>query len=541
MGDASLSSDGANIAFDSDKSGQREIYVSMTRGGPPRKVTDGPGDKYDPRFSPDGTEILYIRQEENTELWKVPTNGVAPQIVLSDVATADWAPDGRRIVCVRQLTDGAPFVAIADKDGQNPIKIFDLQFKEVDHLRCSPDGKWIFLNGDGRAILVPTVGPPIRDLGDQVKVYLGGVEWSKDSGFLFFSKNENGVTNIWRYRLANRTVKRTTTGEGADFDPMPFTDGNGLFYANGRLQKNLWKVALDNKEPSELVGGGWFSVPMVSPDRRRVAYLEEEPGILGTGSIQIVGIDGENQRTIATNGKCVNIAWSPDLRRLAFSTALQADHAKHYNIFVHSLDENRTCQVTFGRANDHIADWSPDGREILFTRDSGEKDFLTMLRLPEGEDCANAGGSESVVAEGLEGLGFSRDGRWILALGSEYVPEDKGLWIVPAHREDGKKRKILSEPVSNARWALGQRAIIYSLVGTHKGNVDLFELPIADGRAAGAPTFLYSFRSTKSGRDEWDITDDLSILVYPKSQSHISFFKRVFARGSLLDPLSILR
>ena len=78
----------------------------------------------EPRWSPDGARILFIRRfgEDRRELWVVKASGGNPQRVgtAGDVVAADWSPDGRRLAMVRTGDQaGTLQVWIADADGGN--------------------------------------------------------------------------------------------------------------------------------------------------------------------------------------------------------------------------------------------------------------------------------------------------------------------------------------------------------------------------------------------------------------------------------------
>ncbi|HEY1336176.1 MAG TPA: protein kinase, partial [Bryobacteraceae bacterium] len=95
-----VSPDGYTVAFSSDRDDRQRIWLKQLPAGAEVALTAGPDDF--PRFSPEGTRILFVRNEGvRTSLYKTAILGGEPRKLIDDVAYADWAPDGRRIVFLR--------------------------------------------------------------------------------------------------------------------------------------------------------------------------------------------------------------------------------------------------------------------------------------------------------------------------------------------------------------------------------------------------------------------------------------------------------
>src|SRR4029077_14384610 len=56
---ATWSPDGRFIAYESDRGGKFDIWVQQISGGDPVQVTKGPGQNWQPDWSPDGKNIVY--------------------------------------------------------------------------------------------------------------------------------------------------------------------------------------------------------------------------------------------------------------------------------------------------------------------------------------------------------------------------------------------------------------------------------------------------------------------------------------------------
>ena len=82
-----ISPDGRNVAFSWNRTGQWEIYeISLTGHRPARKITHGPGGKFGPKYSPDGTRLACGCEDGVVTLWRLGRAPRAP--ALSQFSTA---------------------------------------------------------------------------------------------------------------------------------------------------------------------------------------------------------------------------------------------------------------------------------------------------------------------------------------------------------------------------------------------------------------------------------------------------------------------
>jgi Tol biopolymer transport system component len=102
-----------------------EIWVLDPNGSMPQQITRV-GHAESPKWSPDGSRVLFIRRADSTansrELWVVNADGSGPRALVSDqnVVAADWSPDGRRIALVTASNATRTLqLRIADADGSN--------------------------------------------------------------------------------------------------------------------------------------------------------------------------------------------------------------------------------------------------------------------------------------------------------------------------------------------------------------------------------------------------------------------------------------
>lgn len=193
------SPDGDRIAFDSDREGERAVYVADSDGRNVRRVS-GPGFAAIPSWSPDGRTLAYVRAEPDKprvwNLWlKSLESGEERRVTEFRVGQpwgASWFPDGERIayshetrLIVRDLATGRERVY------QSPIKGRLIRTPAV-----SPDGSRIVFQvyRDGAWLLDLKDGSMRRVLSDpSAEEYT----WSPDGRRVAYHSRRSGNWGVW--------------------------------------------------------------------------------------------------------------------------------------------------------------------------------------------------------------------------------------------------------------------------------------------------------------------------------------------------------
>jgi dipeptidyl aminopeptidase/acylaminoacyl peptidase len=110
--------------------------------------------------------------------------------------------------------------------------------------------------------------------------------------------------------------------------------------------------------------------PALSPDGRFVVFSVIEPAYDEKdqrSDLWIVPTDGAAppRRLTATKAAEANVAWSPDSRRMAFSTRREGDEVAQ--IYVLDLAGGEASRVTTLSTGAGFPAWRPDGKALLFT------------------------------------------------------------------------------------------------------------------------------------------------------------------------------
>ena len=192
------------------------LWKANRDGSNPMQLSDRPIIPFMPRWSPDGTRILFSDiwvgdTTSRSEAYIVSARGGAPRKLLPEVtgvqSDPDWSPDGRKIIFGSSL---------GGQDPKSVIRIFDLDSRQITILPGSAgmiDPRW---SPDGRSIAATSfdmLTMNIFDFGTQrwlalpPKIRLGFPEWSKDSRFIYFMHGPDDPA-VYRMRVKGGELEK---------------------------------------------------------------------------------------------------------------------------------------------------------------------------------------------------------------------------------------------------------------------------------------------------------------------------------------------
>jgi Tol biopolymer transport system component len=120
------SPDGQLIAFDSNFEGQFEIYVVPASGGKPRRLTSHPASDHIPSFSRDGKWIYFSSNRTGEyQIWKIPASGGdAVQVTHNVGHVAFEAPNGAYVYYTQAMDTASALWRLPTSGGQ-PVKVLE--------------------------------------------------------------------------------------------------------------------------------------------------------------------------------------------------------------------------------------------------------------------------------------------------------------------------------------------------------------------------------------------------------------------------------
>ncbi len=187
-------------------------------GQPPRRLTTDGLNNTEPRWSPDGRQIVYTANmaEGRYELYLMDADGGTPRRLLKqDFAYnwgASWSPDGRQILFASNES-GLSQIYVVGLDGENPRR---LTAEGNNFLpEWSPDGRRIAFTsdrggeGDNEIYVMNADGSGVQQLTNNA-IDDAAPSWSPDGKRLAYHSYEQGVFNIHLYDLERRQARPLT-------------------------------------------------------------------------------------------------------------------------------------------------------------------------------------------------------------------------------------------------------------------------------------------------------------------------------------------
>jgi serine/threonine protein kinase len=511
---AKLSPDGHAVAFVSPVGGIPQVFFMLTSGGEPLQLTNDEGDKYVDSFSADGKEVYYGKSLGRDEVWAVPALGGNPRRVVSGFFAVP-SPDDAFIYYWK--SDGSGIFR-AEKSGLNEELVYNFKGTGLLPLLLFPSDNELlaarFQMGSSAKFHFSRINVTSHEAVDlgEVSGNAFDVVWAEPGSTVLFSRDVNGLTNIWNYSLTDRSLTQITFGTGPDFSPMPDPGGKGIYFVNGKSSGFLTAYHVHSKESTDIVSED-ATQPIISPDGKRVMYITLPAP--RRKELWVSDIDGGNRVKIASGENVETGEWAPDNFHLSFDESGADDG---YKVYIVGADGSGLRQLPRTGDNVGASVWSPDQKSVYVS--ATEKASFTPTVWKWSVDA-------STPEKFVDNCGYASDadpsGQYLL--GNESYGEKIGIYEVSI-----SERKCISLLPGVVTWAAtfapDGKSFLYAVAS--RGEVTIYRQPWRDGKNIGAPQVAlrvpFAFPLVYGGGNAYDFSRDLSTIVYARPSGHADLY-----------------
>ena len=453
-----------------------ELWSVGREGGAALQLTNGPGQKSNPHFSPDGKWVAFTAQYGgNSNVYVMPSDGGEPRQLTynSGPDTVEgWTPDGKNVLFrssrdsfapryeqlytisveggfARQLPLPMGYQGSYAADGARlaytplPRELFFIGVPLVHAFWAHYHGGlapkvWVANLSDSSVVEVPH-----ENASDFNPIWVG-------SKVYFLSARTEPIT-VWVYDTNSKTVSRVIENHGMDIMSASAGPGAIVYEQFGSL--HLYDLEKGSEREVHVDIRGDF--PELRTHFEKVADHVLNVGISPAGARAVFEAHGEILTVPAEKGDVRNItnspavadrspAWSPDGKSIAYFS----DASGEYTLNIkdqYGIKAART--ISLGNPPSYFFDpvWSPDSKKIAYT-DKRLNLWYVDLDHPDPIKID----TDTYFAFGLEfNQSWSPDSRWV-AYTKLLTNHMRAVFV---YSLDSKKSTQITDGMSDAEYA----------------------------------------------------------------------------------------
>ncbi|MCL6565216.1 MAG: translocation protein TolB [Acidobacteriia bacterium] len=266
------------IAFISNRTGSKEVWVMDYDGANQRRITNLQTIALTPRWSPDGSRIAFTCYQKSGDT-------ISAQICMHSMETGRsvafyryrgtnsspaWSPDGSKIVFMSSM-HGDPELFLIDVSGSNLRRLTYSAGADTSPVWNPRTGQQIAFvsdrGGTPQLYIMAADGSSVEKITLPDMGYVVDPAWSPNGQLLAFSwQRPTGNYDIYVMDIATQQLVELTRDAGRNERPSWAPDGRHIVFESTRTgTRQIWTMLADGTQPRQLTFAGQNESPNWSP------------------------------------------------------------------------------------------------------------------------------------------------------------------------------------------------------------------------------------------------------------------------------------
>ncbi len=241
-----VSPEGKRLAFVSDSSGDKNIFISDLMGKNPRQITYSPFADYDPNWSNNGKAFFFTSN-------RLGFNAIFKKDILHERETVSMVARGSNDI-MPAISPGGKVLAFSNRvDHYESLWLSFLSKGKLVEIGEGGRPRWA---RNGKEILVQAAKKGSRsdlwivsvDGNNVLQLTVDEAEditpsWSPDGKKIVFASNRSGNFDIWLLNIEKKTLTQLTNNPAEDGHPVWTPDGKYIYFHSTRNGNyDIWRL-----------------------------------------------------------------------------------------------------------------------------------------------------------------------------------------------------------------------------------------------------------------------------------------------------------